>query len=113
MRIRERGREGERLAEEFFRRGGYEVVARNYRKLSGEIDLVLRKGNTVYFVEVKVDNPTFRAVERIDDGKLNRMLMTAEAYLSEMGLDGYDVRFILAVVDGTGVRVVPVDENLV
>ncbi len=48
-----KGREGERRAEEYLRRRGYEVIARNFRSRRGEIDIVAAKGERVVFVEVK------------------------------------------------------------
>ncbi len=110
--IRGRGRRGESRAAEFFRERGFTVLARNYRKLSGEIDLVLERGGVIYFVEVKTRNDTFRAEERIDGPKLERMRSTAEAYVAEAGLSDVEVRFLLAVVGGRDVKVVPLDEGL-
>jgi putative endonuclease len=47
------GRRGERRAAWFYRLRGYAVVARNVRFRSGEIDLIVRRGGTLAFVEVK------------------------------------------------------------
>ncbi len=109
--ITERGKRGERRAEDFFRLRGFEVLARNYRKLSGEIDLVLRKDGIIYFVEVKTHNDTFRAEDRIDDRKLRRMWLTAEAYLSEYGMEDVEVRFLLTTVSEKGIKVVEINEG--
>ena len=49
----ELGRRGERLAEEHFVRRGAEVLDRNWRCASGEIDLVVRDEGCLVFVEVK------------------------------------------------------------
>ncbi len=48
-----RGRRAETLAAAFLLMKGYRIVARRYRTPSGEIDLVVRRGGTVAFVEVK------------------------------------------------------------
>lgn len=48
------GAEGEKAAREFLEKAGYEFVARNVRTPVGEIDLVLRDGNCLVIVEVKV-----------------------------------------------------------
>ncbi|MEW6198146.1 MAG: YraN family protein [Planctomycetota bacterium] len=47
------GRDGERLAERFLRRQGLKLVLRRYSTPVGELDLVMRDGETVVFVEVK------------------------------------------------------------
>ena len=47
------GRTGEGIAEEFLRRRGHIVLARRFRTRRGEVDLVTRSGEHLYFVEVK------------------------------------------------------------
>ena len=47
------GRLGERRAAWFYRLRGYSVVARNVRFRRGEIDLIVRRGRTLVFIEVK------------------------------------------------------------
>ncbi len=112
MRTRAKGKAGERRAEGFLRRRGFEVLARNYRRLSGEIDLIAKKDGVIYFVEVKTRNEDFPALERIDDAKVERMRLTAEAYLAERGWEEREVRFILLIVGKGGVKAVPLNESL-
>lgn len=47
------GRSGEESAERFLRGKGMQVVERNYRCPHGEIDLIMRDGETLVFVEVR------------------------------------------------------------
>jgi putative endonuclease len=47
------GRRGEQVAAEHLRRAGCVVLARNVRIRRGEIDLVVRDGEALVFVEVK------------------------------------------------------------
>lgn len=44
---------GESLAVEHLKARGYEILARNYRALRGEIDIIVRDGEFTVFVEVK------------------------------------------------------------
>lgn len=44
---------GEGLAVEYLRAHGFRIIERNYRCRIGEIDIVARKRNELYFVEVK------------------------------------------------------------
>jgi putative endonuclease len=50
---RQRGSHWEQVAENFLRERGLETVVRNYHTRFGEIDLVLRDGNTLVFAEVR------------------------------------------------------------
>ncbi len=47
------GADGEAQAAAWYEGHGYEVVARNWRCREGELDLVVRRGRTLVFVEVK------------------------------------------------------------
>ena len=49
----ERGRAGEDLAADWYRRNGYEIVARNWRCPLGELDLIARRGRVLVVCEVK------------------------------------------------------------
>ena len=48
------GRTAEQLAAAFLERQGLTLLARNYRCRFGEIDLVMRDGDSVVFVEVRL-----------------------------------------------------------
>jgi putative endonuclease len=73
------GARGEDLAVSFFTRRGFEIVVRNWRCGSGEIDLLIRKGNDVRVVEVKtrVSLGAGYPEDAVTEEKLERM---AEAY---------------------------------
>lgn len=47
------GNIGETAVCKHLKRKGFKLVERNYRKKWGEIDLILKKGKRVHFVEVK------------------------------------------------------------
>ncbi|MFM7872138.1 MAG: YraN family protein, partial [Actinomycetota bacterium] len=47
------GRSGEELVASWYREHGYAVVARNWRRRSGEIDIVARRGSLTVVCEVK------------------------------------------------------------
>jgi len=50
---RERGDLGEKLATAFLEKRGFSIVQTNYLKKWGEIDIIVRKGKNLHFVEVK------------------------------------------------------------
>ncbi len=47
------GARAEKVAEDFYLGKGFTLIARNFRLPSGEIDLILRRGQELLFVEVK------------------------------------------------------------
>ncbi|RZA08076.1 MAG: hypothetical protein EOP11_05905 [Proteobacteria bacterium] len=47
------GRAAEKVAEDYFLKKGFRLVARNFRTKGSEIDLVLARGGLLLFVEVK------------------------------------------------------------
>jgi len=59
------GHLGERIAAEFLNRKGFRVVAMNYRRPCGEVDIVAEKAGQVRFVEVKtVTREAFGGISR-------------------------------------------------
>jgi putative endonuclease len=84
-------------------RAGMALAARRWRSASGEIDLVLRAGDGLVFVEVKQARDFARAAERLGARQIERILSAAGRYLAEHGHDqSTEMRFDVALVDGTG-----------
>jgi putative endonuclease len=72
------GRRGEDVAAEWLEHQGMTVIARNWRCASGEIDLIVRDGETTVFVEVKTRTSTafghpFEAITPVKAGRLRRL----------------------------------------
>ena len=89
-----RGRFGESLARLYLRLSGYRLLARGYRTRQGEIDLVLRKGRLLVFVEVKQRADLDRAAEAIRPRQQQRITRAAAQYLQDYpGLARLDQRF--------------------
>lgn len=74
-----RGRRGEGLAAWYLRLKGWRVLARRVRTPRGEIDLVVRRGRTVAFVEVKWRASAIERDSAIDPWRLRRVVAAAEA----------------------------------
>ena len=76
---------GEALAAEFLRKKHYTLVAANYRSRFGEIDLIVKDGKFLVFVEVKTRKTAdfAQAREFVDWRKQDRLRMTASMYLAE------------------------------
>ncbi len=79
------GNDAEDAALAFLRDQGLHLVVRNYRCRFGEIDLVMREGNTLVFVEVRMrKNARFGgAAESITAHKQKRILAAARHYLAQ------------------------------
>lgn len=96
---REIGVLGESVALGYLARKGYSLVQRNYRTRYGEIDLILRDGEALVFVEVKARRGKGFGdpLEAVTPGKQGRVRLMAEAYLAEKGpefVDGFEeIRF--------------------
>jgi putative endonuclease len=54
------GRTAEMLACEYLEQKGFVVLARNWRTPRCEIDIVARRGKTVYFIEVKARKSNYQ-----------------------------------------------------
>jgi putative endonuclease len=82
--VRKLGALGERRAAWFYRLRGYTIVGRNVRLRAGEIDLVVRRGNTLAFVEVKTRQSLAagEGFESVDRGKQLQLVRLAEEYLA-------------------------------
>jgi putative endonuclease len=78
------GLQGEQIAERTLRRRGMKTLARRYATPSGEIDLVMRDGRTVVFVEVKTQRNARYADphERVRAAKQRRLFRAARMFLN-------------------------------
>jgi putative endonuclease len=98
-RAERRGRAMEAVAACYLMCKGYRLLARRVRLASGELDLVVRRGNTIAFVEVKTRRDPADALRSINRAKGRRIHGAARSWLSRnvATLDG-DYRFDIVVV---------------
>jgi putative endonuclease len=80
------GRNAEAHAERFLMAQGLKRVARNWRCRFGEIDLIMREGDTLVFVEVRMrSSPDFGgAAASVTSTKQRKLLAAAKLYLSAL-----------------------------
>jgi putative endonuclease len=92
---RSAGAWGEELALRYLTEKGYELVERNYRTRFGELDLILRHGNTIVFAEVKLRRGTGfgSPLDAITTRKQATIRSLAERYLAKHEMDFDTVRF--------------------
>jgi len=77
------GRQGERAAAWYLRRHRYRILARNYRCVAGEIDLIASQAATIVFVEVKTRQP--------DEGQCDRL----PVHIEQRGRIGRAARYFM------------------
>lgn len=83
------GSGAERYAEAFLQHHNLVLLQRNYRCRSGEIDLIMREGTTLVFVEVRMRrNPAFGgAAASITPVKQRKLLLAARHYLASLKVE--------------------------
>lgn len=83
------GRRGERVAAKLLESKGFEILSRDWRRGSGELDIVARDGAMLVFVEVKTKRSSSRSrpAENLSRGQVARIRRGAAKYLAAVGLD--------------------------
>ncbi len=90
------------IAQDYERRG-FTVARQRWRGKGGEIDLILRDGDGLIFVEVKQSRSFDRAALRISQRQMLRIYASAAEFIgAEPNGSLTDVRFDVALVNGTG-----------
>ena len=103
MKICKDGKYAERLACIYLFCKGYRIVARNNitgkGTGAGELDIIVRKGKTLVFVEVKKRQNDEKAAYAISANQKNRIRRGAEAFLNRRAdLRNMDIRFDAVLV---------------
>jgi putative endonuclease len=84
MNKRKIGKQFEKLAEEYLKNKGYQIIAKNFHSQYGEIDIIALKDEILVFIEVKGRNTLKYGYpeESISKKKLNSIIRTAEHFLA-------------------------------
>lgn len=86
----------ELTARHYLEKRGLIFIQNNYRCLCGEIDLIMRDGEEIVFVEVRLRRQPYlgSAIESITRTKQRKLINAATLYLQEMQwLDRVNCRF--------------------
>lgn len=101
------GELGEDIACKFLEKNGFSLLERNYTKKWGEIDIISKKNNVIYFIEVKsksvpdldiVSHETGRPEDNMHPWKLKRLSRTIQTYLINKRIGNTPWQFDLLVV---------------
>lgn len=94
------GKLGEELAKKFLIKHGYSILAENYTKKYGEIDLIAQKNNIIHFIEVKsivsheTNKATYDPIQNLHPMKLRRLSRVIQVYLLNMNVSPSDTKVL-------------------
>jgi putative endonuclease len=77
-----RGRTAETIAEIFLRCKGYKILVRRFKSPFGEIDLIMRKGKTTAFVEVKARTTHDAGIGSVTPRQAKRISQAAAIWMA-------------------------------
>jgi putative endonuclease len=98
------GKEGEEEARFYLIEHGYVILESNWHWRHYEIDIIATKDDELIVVEVKTRSTGYLVSPKdsIDQGKINRIVAAADAYVRKNEID-MPVRFdIITVIKGNG-----------
>ena len=97
------GTEGEQTAREYLTQKGIRILEMNYRRPTGEIDIIGKHRGRILFIEVKRRSSLRygRPSEAVNPQKQTHILHTAALYLQENDLTDAPVRFdVIEILPG-------------
>ena len=104
-----RGRAAERRVAWYYRLRGYRILGRNVRAGGVELDLIVRRGRRLVFVEVKQKSGFAYGdpIEAVDEWKQERLRRGIDAWLAVNPNGGLEIEFEIAAVRPDGIERVP------
>lgn len=85
-------------AANFLKERNYKILARNYKSIFGELDIIAEKENILHFFEVKASRK-YQALYRITPKKLEKIIKTIEKYFSEFELRDFQIDALIIFQD--------------
>lgn len=91
----QKGRIGERLAQEYLRKGQYKILESNFRNRIGEIDIIASKKGKLIFIEVKSRKSLIYGLpyEAVNYRKQRKIINTSMSYIQYKGLRDRQIRY--------------------
>ena len=98
----ESGIKAEELAKQHLEQQGLVTLTRNFRCRQGEIDLIMRQGKTLVFVEVRYrKSAAFGSpAETVTKSKQQKIITAANYYLTGCGQHDMGCRFDVVAITG-------------
>jgi len=96
------GDEAETMVAMFLEKHGHSILARNWRTKFCEIDIVSKKGETIYFTEVKHRKTDIQGggLGAVTPKKHRQMTFAAELYTAKHALKNSNLRLAVAATSG-------------
>ncbi len=106
MNNKEKGSMGEKIAQKYLTLRLYRILETNYRRRTGEIDIIAKKGGYTVFVEVKYRNSDSMGLPReaVDSYKQRQIKRTAMIYIMENRLEDTPLRFDVIEIMGKDIE---------
>ena len=98
---RKTGTRYERIAGEYLKSKGYEILEYNYRSRTGEIDIIARDGEYLVFCEVKYRSSDKKGhpAEAVNPAKQRTISKSALCYMAVNGIDEVPCRFDVVSIE--------------
>jgi putative endonuclease len=97
--MRTTGKYGEQFVVRHLQKQGFAILAQNYAKRFGEIDIIARKNSLIIFVEVKTRKSKFiDLTELIRPSKQYKIIMTAKEFAATHCINNTVLRFDVALI---------------
>ena len=97
------GNFGERLAVDFLKRQGFEILQTNFFSRFGEIDIIAQKEKRLHFIEVKTRTTKNFGLpeEALDFYKNKKIFQAVQDYLykKEINTDDFQIGLISVLID--------------
>ena len=102
---RKKGDIAEKKAIDFLINKGYSIIANNYQKQIGEIDIIAKKDTYVCFIEVKYRKNISKGYPReaVSLKKQEKIKNTALYFIQENNLDNVDFSFDVIEIIGDNI----------
>ena len=106
MNRRETGTQYQERAAEYLIAQNYQILERNYRIRSGEIDIIARDGTVLVFIEVKYrkNDESGNPLEAVDIRKQRKIIKVARYYLYQKKYGDVPCRFDVIGICGSHIE---------
>jgi len=98
--MNKRGEQAEQLACDYLQQQSLSLICKNYHCKRGEIDLIMQDSDSLVFIEVRYRKSAHfgSALESVNRQKQQKIIITAEHYLSQCSHSFLSYRFDVVAI---------------